>query len=159
MLSNDLTECSICGFTKDGIVTQNFVGVIKYKSFQLDILPKLFSKSENIKDNGQYIVKNLIYMISLTQKLDIKMTEHADINHCENPFLEVLIREYATSLFECLKRLTPRNYIREEDNLNYLKGKLKFTENIRYNCANQAKFYKLSAVGNRHRQIFRHYGS
>ena len=128
-------------FTKDGIVTQNHVGVIKYKNFQLDILPKLLSKSENIKDNGQYIVKNLIYMISLTQKLDIKMTEHADINHCENPFLEVLIREYATSLFECLKRLTPRNYIREEDNLNYLKGKLKFTENIRYNCANQAKFY------------------
>ena len=128
-------------FTKDGIVTQNFVGVIKYKNFQLDILPKLLSKSENIKDNGQYIVKNLIYMISLTQKLDIKITEHADINHCENPFLEVLIREYATSLFECLKRLTPRNYIREEDNLNYLKGKLKFTENLRYNCANQAKFY------------------
>jgi 5-methylcytosine-specific restriction enzyme subunit McrC len=128
-------------FTKDGIVTQNYVGVIKFKKFQLDILPKLLSKSENIKDNGQYIVKNLIYMISLTQKLDIKMTEHADINHCENPFLEVLIREYAISLFECLKRLTPRNYIREEDNLNYLKGKLKFTENIRYNCANQAKFY------------------
>ena len=128
-------------FTKDGIVTQNYVGVIKYKNFQLNILPKLLCKSEKITDKGQQVVKNLIYMISLTQKLDIKMTEHADINHCENPFLEVLIREYATSMFECLTRLTPRNYIREEDNLNYLKGKLKFTENLRYNCANQAKFY------------------
>ena len=127
-------------FTKDGIVTQNYVGVIKYKDFQLDILPKLLGKSPNSKDDT-FVIKNLIYMISLTRKLDIKITEHADINHCENPFLEVLIREFATSLFECLKRLTPRNYIREEDNLNYLKGKLKFTENIRYNCANQAKFY------------------
>ena len=131
---------NVLKFTKDGIETQNYVGVIKYKNFQLDILPKLLSK-ENIEENDPMVIKNLIYMISLTRKLDIKITEHANINHCENPFLEVLIREFATSLFECLKRLTPRNYIREEDNLNYLKGKLKFTENIRYNCANQAKFY------------------
>ena len=127
-------------FTKDGIITQNYVGVIRYKNFQLDILPKLLRKHDDL-ENDQWVIKNLIYMISVTQKLDIKITEHADINHCENPFLEVLIREFATSLFECLKRLTPRNYIRVEDNLNYLKGKLKFIENIKYNCANQAKFY------------------
>ena len=40
-----------------------------------------------------------------------------------------------------MKRLTPKKYVREEDNLNYLKGKLKFKENIKYNSANQAKFY------------------
>ena len=104
------------------------------------------SKQDDIKDNCDNeevskVLKNLIFMISKTQKLEIKVTEQSDLNHCDNPFLEVLIREYAVSLFECLKRLTPRNYVREEENLNYLKGKLKFTENIRYNCANQAKFY------------------
>lgn len=59
----------------------------------------------------------------------------------KNPFIEILIREFATSLFESLKRLTPKRYVREEENLNYLKGKIKFSENIRYNCTNQAKFY------------------
>jgi 5-methylcytosine-specific restriction enzyme subunit McrC len=137
--------------------TQNYVGVIKYKDFQLDILPKLLSRSSFDKKNededgyNKYeepsdknidlIIKNLLFMLSKTEKLDINFTEYANIRNCDNPFLEVLIREYAVSLFECLKRLTPRNYVREEDNLNYLKGKLKFTENIRYNCANQAKFY------------------
>lgn len=55
--------------------------------------------------------------------------------------MEILIREFADSLFDCLKRLTPQKYIREENNLNYLKGKLKFSDNIRYNCSNSAKFY------------------
>ena len=154
----------------DGYIkTSSYVGVIKYKNFQLDIFPKLLGKFEekantqqseaeedneetsklseseckSLSDNKvvEQITKNLIYMLSLTKKLDVKYSEHANINCCKNPFLEVLIRDYAQSLFECLKRLTPRNYVREEDNLNYLKGKLKFTENIRYNCANKAKFY------------------
>ena len=69
-------------------------------------------------------------ILSYTKNLDIKSTNSAKLSKTENPFLEVLIREYAQSLFECLKRLTPKNYIREEDNLNYLKGKLKFTYKI-----------------------------
>lgn len=138
--------------------TNNFAGVIKYKNFQLDILPKLLSRkiaksdeygvtkqsdinSADIEKEAVPIIKNLLFMISKTENLEIKTTDYADISNCENPFFEVLIREYAVSLFECLKRLTPRNYVREEDNLNYLKGKLKFTENIRCNCANKAKFY------------------
>ena len=128
-------------FTNDSILTQNYVGVVKYKDFQFNILPKLIRNADEKDITQETVINNLTYMISLTQKLDIKITEHADINQCENPFLEILIREYANSLFNCLKKITPRNYIREEDNLNYLKGKLKFAENIRYNCANQAKFY------------------
>ena len=155
---------------QDGYIkTSSYVGVIKFKNFQLDIFPKLLGKFEEEVNAQQFeieedneettklseseckslsdkkvveqITKNLIYMLSLTKKLDVKYSEHANINCCKNPFLEVLIRDYAQSLFECLKRLTPRNYVREEDNLNYLKGKLKFTENIRYNHINKAKFY------------------
>ena len=131
-------------FTNDSIFTQNYVGVIKYKNFQFNILPKLIRNTDerDIDEATQEtVINNLTYMISLTQKLDIKITEHADINQCENPFLEILIREYASSLFDSLKKITPKNYVREENNLNYIKGKLKFTENIRFNCANQAKFY------------------
>jgi len=80
-------------------------------------------------------------MLSYTKKIDIKTSNEARLSTAKNPFIEILIREYAKSLFECLKRLTPKKYIREEDNLNYLKGKIKFTENIRYNSSNQAKFY------------------
>ena len=123
--------------THNGIETTSWVGVIKYKKHQFQILPKL------ICDNGntENILKNLIFMLSYTKKLDIRTSDTAKLSNSKNPFIEILIREYAKSLFECLKRITPKKYVREEDNLNYLKGKIKFTENIRYNCVNQSKFY------------------
>lgn len=135
--------------TANAVKAKNYVGVIKYKNTQFEILPKLISEyeeedklsQEERVEQNQTILKNLVFMLSYTKNLDIKSTSSAKLAKTQNPFLEVLIREYAESLFDCLKRLTPKNYIREEDNLNYLKGKLKFTENIRYNCANQAKFY------------------
>ncbi len=80
-------------------------------------------------------------MLSYTKKLDIKTSEDTKLSTAKNPFIEILIREYAKSLFDALKRLTPKRYVREEDNLNYLKGKIKFSKNIKYNCINQAKFY------------------
>ncbi len=132
--------------TRHGIKTKSWVGVIKYKNLHLEILPKLISADAN-NDNKiseaerSIILKNLIFMLSYTKNLDIKTNDNAKLSTEKNPFIEILIREFATSLFEALKRLTPKRYIREEENLNYLKGKIKFSKNIRYNCTNQAKFY------------------
>lgn len=123
--------------TRHGIETTSWVGVIKYKNTHFQILPKLICNNED-KEN---ILKNLIFMLSYTKKLDIKTSNESRLSTAKNPFIEILIREYAKSLFECLKRLTPKKYVREEDNLNYLKGKIKFAENIRNNSSNRAKFY------------------
>ena len=132
--------------SRHGIKTKSWVGVIKYKNLHLEILPKLISADAN--NDGEIseaersiILKNLIFMLSYTKNLDIKTNDNAKLSTEKNPFIEILIREFATSLFEALKRLTPKRYVREEENLNYLKGKIKFSENIRYNCTNQAKFY------------------
>ena len=123
--------------TPDGVEATSYVGVIKHKKLHLQILPKLICD----KDDRQNILQNLIFMLSYTRKLEIKTTNDAKLSAAKNPFIEILIREYAKSLFDCLKRLTPKNYISEEDNLTYLKGKIKFAENIRHNSCNQAKFY------------------
>ena len=123
--------------TPDGVEATSYVGVIKYKKLHLQILPKLICD----KDDRQNILQNLIFMLSYTRKLEIKTSNADKLYASENPFIEILIREYAKSLSECLKRLTPKNYISEEDNLTYLKGKIKFAENIRHNSCNQAKFY------------------
>lgn len=123
--------------TPNWIKAKSCVGVIKYKNIHLQILPKLICAD----DNKENILKNLIFMLSYTRKLEIKTSNADKLYASENPFIEILIREYAKSLSECLKRLTPKNYISEEDNLTYLKGKIKFSENIRLNACNQAKFY------------------
>lgn len=132
--------------TRNGIKAKSFVGVIKYKNLHFEILPKLISKNANNNNEIQekersIILKNLIFMLSYTKNLDIKTNENAKLANEKNPFIEILIKEFATSLFDSIKRLTPKRYVREEENLNYLKGKIKFIENIRYNCTNQARFY------------------
>ena len=123
--------------TYNGIETTSWVGVIKYKNTHFHILPKLICNNGD-KEN---ILKNLIFMLSYTKKLDIKTSNDAKLLTSKNPFIEILIREYAKSLFVCLKRFTPKKYVREENNLNYLRGKIKFSENIRNNSSNRAKFY------------------
>ena len=132
--------------TRHGIKAKSWVGVIKYKNLHLEILPKLISEDANndgeISETERCIIlKNLIFMLSYTKNLDIKTNDNAKLSAEKNPFIEILIREFANSLFSTLKRLTPKRYVREEENLNYLKGKIKFSDNIRYNSTNQAKFY------------------
>ncbi|MBO4555366.1 MAG: hypothetical protein J5706_01305 [Elusimicrobiales bacterium] len=123
--------------TPDGVEATSYVGVIKHKKLHLQILPKLICD----KDDRQNILQNLIFMLSYTRKLEIKTTNDAKLSAAKNPFIEILIREYSKSFFDCLKRLTPKNYVCGEDNLPHLKGKIKFAENIRLNACNQAKFY------------------
>lgn len=131
--------------TRHGVKTKSWVGVIKYKKYHFQILPKFiheYSKNnENAEKEQQEILNNLIFMLSYTKKLDIKTSNSSKISTSKNPFIEILIREYANSLFDCLKCFTPKRYIREEDNLRYLKGKIKFSENIKYNCINKERFY------------------
>ncbi|MBR3628300.1 MAG: hypothetical protein IKN42_05600 [Elusimicrobia bacterium] len=133
---------NIFTFTSKGIKARNYVGILRYKNYQFEILPKLIDKEKiETKEEQATILKNLLYMLSLTKKLDIKESEIAKISKSKNPFLEILIKIYANSLFECLKRFVPKNYVTEEDNLNFLKGKLLFSKHIIKNSVNQAKFY------------------
>ena len=105
---------SVIDVYSDSIKSSQWVGVIKYKKTIIQILPKLICDN----DDNKTILKNLIYMLSFTKRLDIKTNEVAKLSKEKNPFMEILIREFADSLFECLKRLTPQKYIREENNLN-----------------------------------------
>lgn len=133
---NDLKD--VFKLTPKTIIAQNYVGIIKYKNCQFQILPKLLKRKA---DEDHCILKNLIYMLSYTKTLEIRDKDIAQMAKSQNPFLEVLIKNYADSLFEALKKQISKNYIKEEDNLNFLKGKLLFKEHLNINIVNKARFY------------------
>ena len=56
----------------NSISTQNYVGVIRYKRFQIDILPKLLKRDESRDCNT--VLSNLMFMLSYTKRLDINTT-------------------------------------------------------------------------------------
>ena len=125
--------------TPNSLQATSWVGVVKCGNFQVQVLPKLLAS--NAYDKETTILKNLVFMLAYTRNLEIKSLESSMLSKCENPFLEILIREFANSLFESLKKHSPKSYIRQEDNLGFLKGKLKISGHIRHNLTNQAHFY------------------
>lgn len=128
-------------FDRTHVKSSHYVGVIKYKNIQFEILPKLLGWTDNGDETRRQILKNLLYMLSYTKQLDIKDNEVANITSCPNPFIETLIRVFADRLFDALKRFVPKNYEICEENMSAFKGKLKIAENIRYNLANKARFF------------------
>jgi 5-methylcytosine-specific restriction enzyme subunit McrC len=140
-IESNKSLCNVFAFTSKGIKAKQYVGVLKFKNYQFEILPKLLNTEVHDDTEKLTILRNLLYMLSLTKKLDIKETDISKLCKSKNPFLEILIGIYAESLFECLKRYIPKNYIIEENNLNFLKGKLVFQKHILKNCTNKAKFY------------------
>ena len=73
--------------------------------------------------------------------MEIKSDNCAKLSNSKNPFLEILIHEYANSLFENLRKQIPKSYINEQNNLSYMKGKLNFTQHIKHNLINKSKFF------------------
>ena len=128
---------NVLSFSRSGIKPTSHVGVIKYKNVQFEILPKLLAK----KDDRKQILKNLLYMLSFTKRLDIKNTKTADLSTCSNPFLETLIRIFAETLFNSLKRYAPKDYVVSSENIKFLKGKLNLSAHIKRNSFDQSKFF------------------
>ena len=117
---------NVMSLTPQGIVSKSFVGVIRCGNVQIEILPKILSAN----DDRREIMENLVYMLSYTRRLDIRTESGARLAACKNPFLEILIYEYASSLFDCLKKQPLRNYVTEETEVNFIKGKLMLPHNV-----------------------------
>ena len=126
-------------FTATGIKAKQFVGVCQIGKTTIEVLPKIFSK-EN-KENFENQRKGLLYMLSITKKLKINETEIS--NFCEKKLdlFEIFIFLFSKNLLELLQKDFKKNYIKKEENLNFLKGKLNFVKNLKYNFINKAKFF------------------
>ncbi len=120
--------------SKDRIQATSYVGFIKTKNHSIQILPKIFG------DQKSEIIKNLIFLLSYTKKIKIKETEMAFLKN-KNDIFEIFIYLFGKNLLEKLKKDLFQNYKKEEDNKNFLKGKLLFNEHIKKNSFNKSKFY------------------
>lgn len=119
------------------IEARQYVGIVQIKKRTIQVLPKIFS--DNLEDKS-FIISNLLYMLNYTKKLQIKETEIANLSKYENLF-EIIIYLFATNLLKLLKEDFVRSYNEKEDNLNYLKGKIKINSHIKKNIVNKTKLY------------------
>ena len=127
----------------DFLQAQNYVGIIQTKSGDsLEILPKIH---DNDNSNNKEAVENskriLLRMLKTLKSHPFKNINIANLKSLNLPLLEIFISMFLDEVSKLIKIGIKSDYVELEDNLKFLKGKLKILEQIRKNIVHKERFY------------------
>jgi len=115
---------------------QNYVGIIQTKDgTTIEILPKI----QNI--DSSEAKKILINMLKTLKKSPFKNFNMANLKSAKMPLLEIFITMFLDELAKLLKKGLKSDYITKEENLKFLKGKLKINQQIKKNYIHKDSFF------------------
>jgi len=115
---------------------QNYVGLIQTKDgTTIEILPKIQELSEDESKNI------LIKMLKTLKKSPFKNVNTAHLQSSKMPLLEIFITMFLEELAVLVRKGIKSDYITKEENLPFLKGKLKVGEQIKKNSIHKERFY------------------
>ena len=121
------------------ITARNYVGVIKMDDgTTIEILPKIFSSET--EDAGK-TKKLLVEMLKTLRNSPFKSLQTTNVNIEKMSIFEVFIRMFIDEVFSIVKRGLKCNYETIQSNEKVFKGKLRVSENIRYNYAHKERSY------------------
>ncbi len=131
--------------TKKGIgkviTVRNYVGIIVLNDgTSIEILPKI--TYSDMSDD--YIIKTKKLLLDMLKTLDnypYKSFQTANISCDKINILDIFIRMFIDEVFYIVKRGLKCNYELIEENATFLKGKIKFSEHIKYNHTHKEKNY------------------
>ncbi len=116
---------------------QNYVGVIQTKSgVTIEILPKI-AKVHDDEETKTMLIK----MLKTLKKSPFKNFNMANLKSTNMPLLEIFITMFLTELEVLIKKGIKSDYVNQEENLRYLKGKLQFNKHIKHNHIHKERFY------------------
>ena len=117
---------------------QNYVGVIQTKDgTTIEILPKIKNFDE------QKLKEILINMLKTLKKSPFKNFNTANLKAYKMPLLEIFISMFLEELSKLIQKGIKSDYIQKEENLKFLKGKLKISEQIKQNSIHKERFFVL----------------
>ncbi len=130
---------------KRQIKTKNYVGVIETSNgLTLEILPKIFFDYSDEDYNTELLDTKKVFLKMLSK---LKNSPFLNISsaHLKTsssfPLLEVFIENYITEIKKILRAGLKSQYVDKQENLNFLKGKIVNSLNIKHNHSNKARFY------------------
>lgn len=117
---------------------QNYVGVIQTKDgTTIEILPKIINLDE---EKSKEI---LIKMLKTLKKSPFKNFNTANLKAHKMPLLEIFISMFLEELSKLIQKGIKSDYVQKEENLKFLKGKLKISEQIKQNSVHKERFFVL----------------
>jgi 5-methylcytosine-specific restriction enzyme subunit McrC len=128
-------------FSSNGkyLQAKSYVGTIQTKSgYSIEILPKIYNADENLH-NSQEIFLELLRLLYKLPKF-----KHIDKAHFQNekmPLLEIFISMFLDEVAMILKRGIKSDYIANQKNLYFLKGKLLINQHLKENYIHKERFF------------------
>lgn len=123
------------------IKVKNYVGVLETKEgLHLEILPKIHldKTTDQIGETKSIFLRMLLHL----KNSPFVNISKAHIETKKNfPILEVFIKSYINEAEKVFNHGVKSDYVLKEENVPYLRGKLKVNQNIKFNFADKAKFF------------------
>ncbi|MCT7505971.1 McrC family protein [Aliarcobacter cryaerophilus] len=140
VLENEKTAQYLKITTKNGfgkvLQTQNYVGVIQTKDgTTIEILPKI--KNATTEKSKDILIK----MLKTLKNSPFKNLSVANLKSSKIPLFEIFISMFLEELTVLVRNGIKSDYISKEENLKFLKGKLKISEQIKYNTIHKERFF------------------
>jgi 5-methylcytosine-specific restriction enzyme subunit McrC len=151
-----LEKCCLCDdtesrFLKMKIVhgmkvlqVQNYAGVVLCPDgTQIEVLPKVAKANEagDTNKNEELARLSLLMMLKSLKKFRHIETEVASIKKQKMPLMEIFISQFLNAVNVLVKKGIRSDYVREQNNGTYLKGKLLHSQQLKHNFINKHKFY------------------
>jgi 5-methylcytosine-specific restriction enzyme subunit McrC len=124
---------------------RQWVGVVQIPGLSVEILPKVDFRLD-ANDYGSSVIEqvearsNLLYMLSMAGDIPTRERDVAELASRKSPLLESLAAIFAKRLLSELLCGPVRDYVRYEENLRILKGKLDVSRHITKNCGHRERF-------------------
>jgi 5-methylcytosine-specific restriction enzyme subunit McrC len=130
---------------KRQIKTKNYVGVIETsKGLILEVLPKIFF-DYSVEDYDTELLDTKKVFLKMLSKLKNSPFLNISSAHLKTsssfPLLEVFIENYINEIKKIIRAGVKSQYVDKQENLNFLKGKIINSLNIKHNHSNKARFY------------------
>ncbi|WP_425628076.1 McrC family protein [Vibrio neptunius] len=141
---SDTNKC--LGLTKhfghELLQVKNYVGVLFTPTGEhIEVLPKTGRKSVTHNQAVSESREMLLMMLQHLGSFRYVSSNQANIATKQMPLLEAFISQFLQSVNTLVKRGLKSDYVTQEDNLHYQKGKLQVSQQIRHNIVNKHKFY------------------
>jgi 5-methylcytosine-specific restriction enzyme subunit McrC len=141
--NSDALEFMKIGYKRnieDVVQIKNYVGLIQMKNgFQVQVLPKIdFGKTE---EGNTETKKVFLKMLRSMKDFPSKVFNDASLNVDRMNLYEIFINMYLQEVRKLVKHGIRSNYILQEDNNTFFKGKLLVNDHIKLNQVHKERFY------------------
>ena len=122
------------------ITAKNYVGMIAMNDGTIiEILPKICNVTDD--ENGEKAKKLLVKMLNTLRNSPFKNFQTTSIDTSKLNIFEIFIRMFNEEIFRIVKHGLRCNYESKTENLNVFKGKMKFSEQIKFNLIHKERSY------------------